>query len=258
MTKSVTVATWNLSGGRLARSSGLFDYEPGENLDYFVAELTKVNPDVVCLPETHLAKEGQSGASLSSRLANKLGFSYVHDAPLHRSHIDSNYTLGIGLISKHAFEAQDVPLPQPDFPILFANGKPATPHTRWLVVAEFDGFTLATTHNWPMEVFQLSYDKEPAAGYGRSLADIYLNALPSGRPLVLAGDLNFNSPENVMPKLLNELHLKEALPQDQPTRNAGDRPDHILYSPGFRCQKSRIIPGESEHYLCYATLELEG
>lgn len=257
MPSRLTVATWNLSGGRLARSTGLFDYEADEQINYFVSEIQKVNPDVVCLPETHLVKEGNRGKSLTHRLAEKLGFSYVYEAPLHPSHIDREYMLGIGLISQQKCEFRKVALPSPDFPLHFANGRPATPHTRWLLLADFDSFTVATTHNWPMAVFERSYETEPACTYGRQLADVYLKELPLDRPVIFAGDFNFDSPKNVMPELIEELRLKEALPLNQPTRHSGDRPDHILYGPGLSIIETKIVSGASEHLLCYAKFSLE-
>ncbi len=254
--ENLIVATWNLSGGRLARSTGTFDYEPGENLDYFVHELTKIRPDIVCLPETHLIKQGATGRSLTSRLAAKLNFAHIYEAPLHTSHIDSQYTLGLGIISARSFTARNIPLPQPDFPLFFASRRPATNHTRWLIVADFGQFVLSTVHNWPMEVFQHSYDREPGASYGRSIERVYLAALPANKPLIIAGDLNFNATEKVMPQFFRQLNLSEALPPDQPTRNIGTRPDHILYNAGFNCIEADVIQGMSEHYLCYANLEI--
>ncbi len=253
---NLIIATWNLSGGRFARSKGTFDYESCEDLDYFAYELIKIKPDIVCLPETHLIKEGDSGRSMTARLAEKLNFANIYEAPLHTSHIDSQYMLGLGIISARAFTARNVPLPQPDFPLFFANGRQATDHTRWLLLADFGQFILSAVHNWPMEVFQYSYDREPGMSYGRSLEQVYLKALPADKPLVIAGDLNFDDTQSVMPHLCRQLNLSEALPPEKATRNVGTRPDHIVYNQGFHCIEADAIQGMSEHYLCYAKLNL--
>jgi exonuclease III len=256
MKKEIIIATWNLSGGRLAKSSGLFDYEDNEQLDYFVNEIQKVNPDIICLPETHLIKDGESGESLTRRLATKLGFEFIYEAPLHPSHIDSRYMLGIGFMSRLSYELKTISLPSPLFPLYFESGKPATAHVRPLLIADFGNFVVATNHNWPMQVFGKSYDEEPAASYGRELSKVYLNTLPNDKPLVFAGDFNFDSPEITISEFISTGRFREALSQSQPTRNVGDRPDHILFSPGFEVLESKIIEGDSEHYLCYAKLRL--
>lgn len=255
MAKNITVAIWNISEGHLARSEDLFDYERDESLDYFVSELKKIKPDVVCLGETHIPLDN-SEASLTTRMAKALGFENTHEAPMHHSLINNDDKLGIGLISSLSFKVHDIPLKQPDFPLVFSNGKSAAPHTRWLFIAEFGSFVLATTHNWPMREFGHSYTTEPGASYGMYLDDVYSNELSGNTPLILAGDLNFDTPAKVISAFVHRLNLSEALPQDQPTRPAGDRPDHILISPEFRCIESEIIPGRGDHYLCFAKLSL--
>lgn len=255
MPKTITVATWNISGGRLSRSTGLFDYEADESLEYLASELANIQPDIVCIPETHLSLHGSAEKSLTARLAEKLGLPYSHEVGLHPSHIDGRYVLGLGLMSARPFSARNIPLPQPNFPLRFKDGKKSIDHTRWLVVADFPGLTVSTTHNWPLGIFQHSYSTEPGATYGRALEQEYLKALPANKPLILAGDLNFDLPDEVMPELIEQLALKEAINRQQPTRNSGDRPDHILYSPGLKCLEARAIPGKSEHYLCYAKFQ---
>ena len=51
-----TIATWNIAGGRPIRTDGLFDYAD-EDINYFADELRKINPDVICLQETHMNDE---------------------------------------------------------------------------------------------------------------------------------------------------------------------------------------------------------
>lgn len=256
MKRTLSVATWNLSGGRLARSSGLFDYETNENLDYFVDEIRKVSPDIICLPETHLINNGTGEKSLTLRLAERLDIPYSHEVPFHQSHIDPRYILGLGLISSKPFKATDYALDQPEFPLAFKNGAKATPHTRWLIEADFGSFTIATVHNWPLEVFQHSYVSEPGATYGKSMERQYIEFLPKNKPLIVAGDLNFDNPQKVMPNFIETFELQEALDINQPTRNEGDRPDHILYNSYFNCTESKVVVGKSEHYLCFAKFEL--
>ncbi|HSW79419.1 MAG TPA: endonuclease/exonuclease/phosphatase family protein [Candidatus Saccharimonadales bacterium] len=256
MDKILTVATWNISEGHLARSSKLFDYDQEENLEYFVVQLRKINPEIICLPEINMPNK-QDGVTLTSRIAKSLGFDNSHEKPFHHSLFYKDRSLGLGLVSSLNFSVTDVPLDQPDFPLIFENGTPASDHTRWLFVADFESFALATTHNWPMRVFQHSYDSEPGAGYGRYLDKTYLQVLPNNKPLIFAGDLNFNTPETVIPQTINTFKLHEALPQDQPTRNDNNRSDHILYGPGFECIEAKIVPGKGDHYLCYAKLKLQ-
>jgi endonuclease/exonuclease/phosphatase family metal-dependent hydrolase len=255
MDKIVTVVTWNISEAHFAKSSKLFDYEHEENLEYFIDELRKIRPDIVCLPEINIPND-HDNASLTSRVASALGFKYSHEKLFHESLFYQDRALGLGLISSMKFSVKDIPLDQPKFRLNLADGTPAYNHTRWLFEADFHSFVFGATHNWPMNIFQRSYESEPGAGYGRYLDDLYLRELPANRSLLLAGDLNFNTPGKVIPQTVSKFAFRQALPQDQQTMNDGSRPDHILYTPAFECLHARIMPSKSDHNLCYATFKI--
>ena len=249
---STTVATWNIAGGRLARSSEMFDYQPGEHLDYFAGEIAKIRPGVLCVQELHINNsENPRKPSFTQHLAEKLDMPYYHEMPMHRSHIDGNYTIGIGILATQAFSFTAVELSQPDLPPMLKNGDKLIPHPRWLEIADFGGFAVATMHNWPLRAFAMSYDEGEGATYARELEEVYLDALPVNQPLVLAGDFNFD-PKEVTPNLLKKLELSGALPIGQPTSNAGLMTSNILHSSQLSVAESGIIPGPTDSYLCYA------
>lgn len=250
---AITVATWNISGGTFAHSTDLFDYQPGEHPEYFADALGAINPDIVCLAETHI-RRGCS-ESLTDSITQILGFEQKHEVGLHPSHIDNGRSiLGIGIVAARAFLACNVPIPGPDFELKFKDGTPATIHQRWLVVANFGAYVVATMHGWPLRVFGCDYATKPGIDYARHLEEALINTLSPDTPLIIAGDLNFDSANHTLPTLMHRLNLREALPGET-TRNQGDHPDHILYSPHWQLDKAGIIPGKSEHYLCYAKLQ---
>ncbi len=75
MLDRLKVLTWNIGGAHTVNSSAVFDYDK-ENLSYFVEAIKAVNPDVICIQESHT----NDSDVLANRLAQELGLAYVFDA----------------------------------------------------------------------------------------------------------------------------------------------------------------------------------
>lgn len=60
---------------------------------------------------------------------------------------------------------------------------------------------------------------------------------------------------NALPESMRTFDLHEAL-RNESTKPHGGYPDHILYSSEWRVVSAGVVPTQSDHYLCWAELEL--
>ena len=250
MKEQFTIATWNIGGAHTINSSDTFDYDK-EDVGYFAKILKSLNPDIVCLQESHTNADG----AISRRIAELLDLPFVFDSPRSPSHIDDNYQLANAIISRYPIEnTRHVLLPDPPFELYFRNGRKARRFPTYVQIAQIGDITVANTHLQPLGLFGYSWDR----GEGKQLAvateDIFIANLES--PLVFAGDFNFPDLERIFPRLMPSLQLKSAL-DDSPTAIHGLRLDYILYSPELSSQKAKVIvTDKSDHYVGWAELLL--
>ena len=249
MSKKLTVASWNIAGGRTMRSLDHFDYEK-EDLGYFAGILQAADPDVVLLQEVHFGED----RSVARDLAALLGYENVYEQPISPSHIDENYQLGMAVLSKDPLEPLDtLEYTYPHFPLFFSDGRPASVHHKGAQRLMMGDIMIVNTQMLPLPVFGARYDQ----GEGNVLAGKIDSALVESlkAPLIFGGDFNFDTPHTIYPRLYDQLRLREALP-DELTRpnkeNQKKTPDHILYSDGLTLVDSRVQPVRADHYLCVA------
>lgn len=247
----IKIVSWNVAGGRKVKSLDQFDYE-AEDLNYFASEIKKINPDIVCFQESH----SNSSRSISNEIAQFLKIKNVFDSPFSPSHIDSNYQLGVSIIPKFSFIAKNtLQLPYPKFKLYWKNGREADIHHKAMQKVLIEGFNLVNIQLLPLGLWGFDYSKDKGKEFSLEI-DKTLNLLNS--PLIFCGDINFDKPDLIYPKLIKRLCLKEALPNltTRPTKNNSKKtPDHIFYSPEFLLIDSGIIQTQTDHYLCFAEFE---
>ncbi|WP_203984317.1 endonuclease/exonuclease/phosphatase family protein [Sphaerisporangium rufum] len=276
--QDIEVSTWNIGGGRTIRSTGRFDYVPGENLTPFAEALaggphatppgSRGTPAggraarVVILQESHVSRDG-SGASIAEKLGTVLGLPHVAETRMCPSHIDpaSDFALAVladGPVTGHTVHK----LPDPDFPLrINGAGDPVVPLNRSLQVAELAAgpgqgrVFVGNTHTCPLDYLGHpgGYESGPGVGHARDIERLLLEALPRDRPLLLAGDYNTDDLLRVYPELAKALHLREAL-EVPATVPWGGTPDHLLYSPAFRVREVAVTVPPTDHYLSRVTL----
>lgn len=244
------IASWNIAGGRRIKSLKLFDYEE-ENLPYFIDELGKVSSDIICLQEIHLNKK----RSIAEEIADNLGLSYCFDIDASHSHIDSSYSLGNSIISKFPFkEKVSYTLPYPEFDLIWSDGRKVDIHHKVLQIIKVDGFSVANTQMLPIQIWGYDYDKGEGTNLSKSIEKVFLKVK---NPAILCGDFNFNNPQKIFPIFFKTHFLEDATPKVV-TRPGGKRetPDHIFYTREFELKDSGVIKTQTDHYLCWADLEL--
>jgi endonuclease/exonuclease/phosphatase family metal-dependent hydrolase len=247
MSASLRIVTWNIAGGHKSKSNQRFDYEKDEDALYFVNELQLINPDIICLQESHWHPD----KSLSIRLARSLGYEYVYETVNSPSGIDPKYKESMAIISRHKLEnTSATTLPYPAFEMYLPNGEPAAQWDKHLQIAYVDGIQIANIHTQPLGYFKFDYHTGQGATYARELEKILLSELR--KPLILAGDMNMVNVDQVFTELFNQAGLHDALSPDTGTKHNGHHVDYILYSNDLTTNDSGIVQTSSDHFLCWA------
>ena len=247
----IRIATWNIAAARKMLSTNRFDYSEQQDLAYFANELYNLSPDIICLQES----EFNDHESLTKRLADALGMSYFVETPGCPSHIDSGYQLTTAIITKNRFtDARFSLLPFPAFELRFKHtGEIVSPYNRYLQTISFNNFTIGTLHTEPLGAFGRQYEYGEGQELAHAIDALLVKKL--GRPLLLAADFNMPISLDTLPQLLTKYQLREALP-NEPTKPHGDQPDHVLYSPEWQLLEAGIKRTQSDHYLCWADVQL--
>lgn len=242
----ITIATWNIAGGRPMRSEGRFDYD-AEDVEYFTQQLRLINPDVVCLQETHINSE----RSVAKEIAQSLGLR-IHETAMSPSHIDSRYSLGNAVLHKvPETKEQDYIFPYPSFPLVLPNGKPAAHHDKGFQINDFDLLSVVNLQMMPLKFLGTPYDSHNGVVFAKEMEDILQKHVVGSA--VVCGDFNFANPEQLYSQLL--LNRRDVLP-NAPTRPEGTKTDFIFVPEGITSKDSSVIQTNTDHYLCWATLEI--
>ncbi|HSW74553.1 MAG TPA: endonuclease/exonuclease/phosphatase family protein [Candidatus Saccharimonadales bacterium] len=245
------VATWNIAAAHKMLSADRFDYSLHQDVAYFAGQLHRLDPDVICLQES----EFNTDDSLTHRFAGELGMPYFSETPGCPSHISNGYQLTTAIIAKKPFtNARHVLLPQPTFELRFKHSDEAVqPYNRYMQLVTFDNFTVGTLHTEPLGAFGRSYEHGEGQHLAHSIDELLVQELET--PIIVAADFNMVALVKTLPRFITECRLQEALPSE-PTKPQGSHPDHILFSPEWQLLQSGIEHTQSDHYLCWADLEL--
>lgn len=230
------------------RSSDVFDYEE-EDVDYFVEKLKTINPDVVCLQETHM----NATRSVAKEIALKLGGYFCFDIELSPSHIDREYRLGNAILSRNKPTAEESFIfPYPNFPLVLPGGEPAEKHNKGFQIAHFPFGSVMNFQMMPLGFLGTPYESNNGTKFAHEMEKQLLKHITS--PAILFGDFNTPNVESLYKNLIEKINIKNALP-DNPTRPNGKRSDYILFSNEFSLVEAGIIETKTDHYLCWAKFE---
>ncbi len=242
----ITIATWNIAGGRPIRSDWLFDYAD-EDVNYFAEKLRSLDADIVCLQETHLNKE----QSVASEIANMLGYA-IHETEMSPSHVDAHYSLGNAVLyRKEPKNISDFVFPYPTFPLVPSNGKPEVHTNKGFQVLEFEFGAVVNLQMQPLKFLGTAYDSENGLQFAKEMEKLLLSKV--SMPALFCGDFNFREPKMLYLELLSG--SRDVLPS-LPTRPGGKKSDCIFAPSKFFVKDSGVIETRSDHFLCWATLEI--
>jgi endonuclease/exonuclease/phosphatase family metal-dependent hydrolase len=250
----ITIATWNIGGGKPLKNIESFSYKDEDYLDedvaYFGSKLKELNPDIICLQETHIG----SNKSLAKELGEVAGDYSLTEVALSESHIDGRYRLGNAILSKNKpLEENFHYFPYPSFPLARRDGGVTVIHEKGCQVLKFEFGNVANLHMQPLAFLGTKYDSPNGVIYAKEVEQTLEQNLTN--PIVLCGDFNYIKSEELYSDLLNKLSLKSVLP-DEPTRPDNKKTDYIFVSPEFTLVDSGIVKTNSDHYLCWARLRV--
>lgn len=241
------IATWNIGGGFISsQKNHVYDIE---DIAYFIDELKKIDPDVVCLQEVHIS-EGHNQAEM---IAHGLGFEYFETQKLADSHLVEGEDLSLAILSR--------------FPILkrqfhqLTNPKLTFTWRGREVLSHDKGFLECLIQSPESNVSVLCAHMIPFRKFGKDFCssefDVIRNEVElimcSGEvPKILGADMNYADVGAALPKVF-ERGFKMVLP-DTPTTPKGRKYDKIIVSEQWSSKESQIVPGRADHYLGVAEL----
>jgi len=256
------IISWNIAAGRTLASKDHWDYK-SENLDYFVRNIQKLNPDIICLQEVHINEK----RSIAKEIAEKLNIPHIHKVSSHPSHIDSKYNLGLAVLSKYEITNPEIiKLPYPKFKLVFSDGKQAKHFDKYIQIIEINGLKLVNVQFQPLGLWKYRYDEGKGLKYSREINEV-LDKIE--KIDVFCGDLAMDDPLEVLPVLKDKFHMQEAF-NDKNTRPVDkdfiarigkkyipNEIDHILFSDKLRLIDSQVIKTDTDHLMCWGKFEFK-
>ncbi len=249
---NIKIATWNIAGARKIKSLNRWDYQD-EELDYFVAQLKTLSPDIICLQESH----SNPSRSQAEEITKKIGFSFFADCPMSEARIDPQYQTSISIISNTPISnIETKKLDYPEFKLVFPDGKEARKYDKYYLSTTIQGIQVVNIQVQPLHIWGHNYETSPGSELALKYQQYFLGFT---EPLILCGDLNTNQPDQVYSEFFGKFKLAEALP-DKITRpdqgNKSRKSDHIFYSSSIKKINSDVVVTDTDHYLCYSEFQL--
>lgn len=244
----LTTVTWNIGGGKHLKDGedpSLMASYSVDAIHEIAKWLNVVDPDIVALQEA----QGDKNINQVEEIAKILGYEYHLFDATSSSHIDSDKTLGNGILSKHPITNHSAGrFLNPNISTTI-QGRPATSHDKGYSACDVTVNNLIiraiTLHLLPFRAFEIELDSDA----GKAILQSIESALSLTSPnILIQGDFNIDSSqlEKVFPTLftngLDEVPLSEA------TTPSGKRYDHVLYR-GISLENMQIDSSvKADHY----------
>ncbi len=253
------IVSWNIAGGHLltAHVKDAIGYEE-ENLDYFIKKLKKINPDIICLQETHISKDEK--VNQTKEVAAAFGYRYfsTHIYAGRESHIKPGHFLSLGTISKFPIMAnQYYNPPNPKLTIERAKGIIWETLDMGILVSKisFQGkiINIANAHLLPLHYYKKDWANKEFRHMRKFVSDLLVKI--QKKPTIAIGDFNYADLTKIYPQIFRPGKYQDIFTQDT-TPEKGQQ-DHILLSGHWTLKKTKIIDKvNADHYICLADLKL--
>lgn len=244
------IAIWNIGGGFISsEQKHEFDIE---NIGYFIDELKKIQPDIVCFQEIHVSENNNQ----PKMIAKALGFGFNKVESIADSHLKSGEKLSIAIISKYPIISSKFnKLPNPNLEFVW-NGEKAFSHDKGFleVIINYKGSNVKVLsgHMVPFRKF----DKDFLADEFKNIRDEIEKIICHEKmPIVTGADMNFEDIHKLIPNVFKQ-GFKFILGDEATTPN-NRRYDKIIISNDWIFADSKIIQGKADHYLCFADIDLK-
>lgn len=243
------IATWNIGGGFiLSEQKHEFDTE---DLSYFIDELKKIQPDIVCLQEVHVSENNNQ----PKIIAKALGFEFYQIESIADSHLKSGEKLSIAIISKYPIISSKFnKLPNPNLEFIW-NGEKTLSHDKGFLEAIIDykgsNIKVLSGHMVPFRKFE----KDFLANEFKNIRDEIERIICHEKmPMVIGADMNFEDIQQLIPSVFKQ-GFKYIL-NGEPTTPKNRKYDKIIISSDWIFTDSNIIQGKADHYVCFADIDL--
>ncbi|MBU1016614.1 MAG: endonuclease/exonuclease/phosphatase family protein [Patescibacteria group bacterium] len=239
------IATWNIGGGFISSVQKLqFNLE---RLEYFINELKKIRPDIVCLQEIHVSKNNNQ----PQIIAKALGFNYIKTKSVSDSHQKAGEKLAISIVSKFPIISSKFhKLANPNLEFIWKGNK-AFSHNKGFIEAKISykdaAIRILSGHMLPFHLFGRDFLEDAFKGIRNQIENIILEG---NTPTIIGADMNFEDIYKLVPNIF-ERGFKSVL-DNTPTTPKGKRLDKIIISKKWVCNASKITKGKAGHYLCFA------
>lgn len=236
--------TWNIGGG-------IVESKKEEDIDYFIKEIKRERPAIVCLQEVTAR---HMDARQTERMARETGLDYVIRQPHSPSHLSEDGFLEVTILSRFPVNYwKFYRLPYKDLPLQGKEDQPTKRHDKGFLRAslQVSGQELIVLcgHTVPFEIF--GRDAMEFPDISREMERIITL---ERKPTVVGADFNYENLQRLIPDVYR-MRFTDALEGDVTTPHKG-AVDHILYNDFLRCRRYRIKKKDADHHLCYADFKL--
>lgn len=257
--RPLRTGTWNVAGLQTMRSHGVWDYNP-RDIDYFARVLESVDPP----PDVLFFQEGQVGRTFTEtsigrsksdlrELAKRIGYPYIHETVISKSHMADDKDLSLAIMSKLPFEQTWASrIPDPDLELVL-QGEPVDPLPRYVQGAKISGITVVNAFPIPLGVLGHSYETGGGVQHAAEVART-LESMVKG-PTVIGGDINTPRPELVYEEHFTRMGLSPALePGTKTVPHWDGSPDQVYSTREFTAVDTLVVPTDTDHHLILTDL----
>ena len=255
------IATWNIGSCFVKGASGKYDVL---DVSYFIEELKKIQPDVVCLQEVSIRSQNDHQAS---EIAQGLGMDYVAVHKLSENHVLKGEDNGVAILSRHQILNSETHLfPNPKLELTGSDGSLWVSFDKGSLRCELEiderSASVIAAHGLPFWRFERLATDSDFEHIAQDIEDTFLS---SAMPVLVGMDANFSNTPSLIPRVY-EAGFKDAfigvtVPDDVAVSKKKHVPeahsDHIFYSADWTVKDAGVISGNADHFLCWADLELQ-
>jgi len=244
------IATWNIGGGFIS-SDQKHEFDT-EDISYFIDEIKKIQPDIICFQEIHVSENNDQ----PKMIAKALGYKSLKTEIIADSHLKDGEKLSIAIISKYPIISSKFnKLPNPNLEFIW-NGKKAFSHDKGFleVVINYQDTSISVLsgHMVPFRKFERDFIADKFKNIRNEIEKIICH---EKMPTVIGADMNFEDIYQLIPNVFKQ-DFKFIL-NDEPTTPKDRKYDKIIISNDWIFANSKIIQGRADHYLCFADIDLK-
>lgn len=253
-------ASWNIAGGHTSGKSveDALSYEE-ENLEFFVAELKKVNADILVVQESHVPVNSAE-RSQADIIARDLGYQLAGSHSYQeRSHIKAGNQLALAVLSKYpAITARFYKMPNPHLAVVRENGDHWKTYDVGFLncVLDYAGtkINVLDGHMVPFHYFKRDFMEPPFRTIRDAMTELFVSF--AKEPTIIGADFNFNNLNVLLPSVFKNDQYREAFVDVETAPGRGQQ-DHLLASQHWSIRSSEVRKtGRTDHPICIMDLEL--